>query len=373
MDLSFLRPLYDRPGPWASAYLDITADVPTAPAERELRWRRLREQLVSDGADPGTVAALDDAILGREPTPGRHGLVVFASDGLVVMDETLPAPPPADSARWAPLPDVMPLLAARGEEISWLRVVADRTGADLEGVSTGGVARRDEVIGQEDFPIRKVKPGGWSSRRYQQAAEVTWQRNAGDVAAAADALGREIGAEILVVGGDVRAVQQFMEQLPAYWQGRVVRTEAGSRAPGADPEAIDEATAAAITDAARRHTDQVLDRFGVQLGQPELEGTGLPAVVAALQRGQAETVLSAAPHLLAEPIWIGPEATHLALSAEDLTAMGVENPQRDRADAALARAMAGTDAQLVMLDQDDAPGGAPLAVVLRYADVPTSS
>ena len=75
----------------------------------------------------------------------------------------------------------MPLLAQRGEQVAWVRVLADRTGADAMAVSAGGVPRRAHVAGREEFPLRRVQPGGWSQSRYQRAAMEAWHHNAGDV------------------------------------------------------------------------------------------------------------------------------------------------------------------------------------------------
>ena len=59
MQLSFLRPLYDRPGPWCSVYVDASADTEDAHAALALRWRALARQLTDQGADEATVAALE--------------------------------------------------------------------------------------------------------------------------------------------------------------------------------------------------------------------------------------------------------------------------------------------------------------------------
>ncbi|HEX5742124.1 MAG TPA: Vms1/Ankzf1 family peptidyl-tRNA hydrolase [Pilimelia sp.] len=369
MNLQFLRPLYSHPGPWASVYLDVTGNVANAAAEREIRWRHLRDGLREAGADAGTVAALNDAVLGEEPPQGRSGLALFATEGTVVLSEVLGAPPRTEIADWSPLPHVMPLLAQRGEEVAWLRVVADRTGADLEGVAAGGVSHAVEVAGSEEFPIRKIKPGGWSQRRYQQAAEETWHRNAGDVAAAAAELADRIGAEVLVVGGDVHAVQQLIGQLPVRWQERAVRTDAGSRGAGADPTALDDVTVQAVAEVAERHTRAALDRFAAQHGQGTTADTGLAAAISALQRGQAEALFLVDDASANGRLWVGPEPTHLAAESAELRQMGVAAPVVDRADAALVRALACTDGELVFIGEGEAPLVGGVGVLLRYADV----
>lgn len=39
MNVMFLRPLYRRPGPWISAYLDTSLDTEDAREAIALRWR----------------------------------------------------------------------------------------------------------------------------------------------------------------------------------------------------------------------------------------------------------------------------------------------------------------------------------------------
>jgi hypothetical protein len=371
MNLSLLRPLYERPGPWASVYLDASRNSENGEVEVELRWRALRESLIGQGADPSTVAALDDAVLAQPPLPGNHGLALFGSHGQVALTMPLSGPPRTEIAAWGPLPHAMPMVAQRGEEISWLRVIADRTGADLEAPTAGGIPRREEVRGSEDFLIRKVKLGGWSQLRFQHAVEENWQRNAEDVAAAAARVGDEIGAEVMIVGGDVRAVQLIVERLPARWRDRVVRTEAGSRAAGADNTPLDEVTILAVSEVAERHNREVLDRFMSQYGNDMAAGTGLAAVVAALQRGQVDTVLIVDDPSANGELWIGPKPNQLAYTAEDVRAMGVSSPQRTRADAALLRAVTLTDARLVLVGPGEAPLSGGVGAVLRYADAST--
>ncbi|MEV4279813.1 Vms1/Ankzf1 family peptidyl-tRNA hydrolase [Actinoplanes xinjiangensis] len=120
--------------------------------------------------------------------------------------------------------------------------------ADLEGLSVGGAPRRRKVTGSETFPLRKVHAGGWSHRHFQLAVEEAWKRNDIDVAAAAVDLAEAVGAEVIVVGGDVRAVQTFTDRLPRVWRDRLVSTDAGSRHAGADWGALDDVTVQAIAD-----------------------------------------------------------------------------------------------------------------------------
>jgi len=390
MDLSFLRALYVHPGPWASAYLDATPDTADAARAVSLRWRGLRESLAGQGAGAAVLTAMDRALDGVPAEPDRRGIALFASEAAPddVTVERLPTPPRADLARFGALPHTMPLIAQRGEEVGWLRVVADRTGGEVSAFDTGGVrpgasvpppgeagavpptgtVRRSETVrGHESYPIRKVKPGGWSQARYQREAETTWRRNTGDVAAAATDLADALGPDVLVVAGDVRARQLVLDQLPQRWRERAVVTDAGTRAAGADPEPLDEATTIAVADVADRRTRDAVDKFGAQEGL----GNGLAAVVTALRREQVEAMLIVDDPSSTDELWIGPEPAQLALDPTQLLAMGVEEPVRVRADAALVRAITGTGADLVLVGPDDADLRHGVGAILRYADEAT--
>ncbi|MFG3417491.1 Vms1/Ankzf1 family peptidyl-tRNA hydrolase [Micromonospora sp. NPDC049460] len=368
MQLSFLRPLYDRPGPWVSVYLDASANTHDAHPALDLRWRGLRNQLQEQRADVDTIDAVERVVRGHDPMPGDYGLAIFGTRGRVVLSEYLSAPPLRDLAAFTPLPHVMPLLAQRGEQVAWVRVLADRTGADAMAISAGGVPRRAHVTGREDFQLRRVKPGGWSQSRYQRAAMEAWHHNAGDVTAATVELAEKVGADVVVVAGDVRATGVIAAQMPQRWQDVVVRTDAGSRAGGADQTLLDDLTVQTIAEVADQRITAALDRFGMQ----EDVGAGLEAVVSALQRNQVDTMLIVDDPSATGELWIGPDPTAIATDPRQLADMSVRDPEKVRADAALVRALVGTEAELTVLGPDEAPELADgVGAVLRYVDAAT--
>jgi hypothetical protein len=356
MKLDFLRPLVESPGPWASIYLDASRSDEGAVHEVDLRWRAARAALAERGCDERTIVAAEDAFRSFPYQPGRYGLAIFARSGEVAVVETLPSPPPTDDVTVGPLPHLMPWVVQRGEEVPYVRVLADRTGADVDALSAGGVLRHLEVTGREKVPMTKVHAGGWSNPRYLRAVEETWKRNAGDVVAAAVDLADTMDAEVISVSGDVRAVQDFTRQLPKRWQSRVTG------------EKKDEA----IAEVADRHLREAVDRFRTQLGEGSAS-TGLPDVVTHLQRGQIDTVLMVNHPESADMLWIDP-ADPAGISVDDhiLRDAGIE-PQKVRADAALLRAIAGTDAQLILVEKDDVPLRHGIGAVLRYADGSTAA
>jgi hypothetical protein len=71
--------------------------------------------------------------------------------------------------------------------------------------------------------------------------------------------------------------------------------------------------------------------------------------VAALRDGlAAEVFLSRQPRPNLQ-LWVGPAATDIAISPDDLNDRGVTEPVRAPAESALIRAVAGTDAELRFL------------------------
>ncbi|SNT63463.1 hypothetical protein SAMN05421812_115105 [Asanoa hainanensis] len=375
MDLSYLRPIYAQPGPWASVYLDASRSDENAEHEVALRWQALADRLAAQGADQPTIDVIGDTLTNYPTQQGRYGLAAFARAGRVALVEPMNAPPPVEEATYTELPHAMPLVAYRGEDIPYVRVVADRAGADLEGMAVATTPRLREVDrevrGREQYPLHKAHSGGESREGDRFTVDEIWKRNAGDVAAATAELAEAVGAEVVVVGGDVRTVPMFVNKLPKRWQERVVRTDAGSRAKGADEEALDDVTIQAIADVADRHTQGAIDRFGTQNGE-HVAASGLPDVVSALQRRQVETVLLVNDMSSTDTLFIGLDDPSLvAVDADTLRAVGVEDPLRVRADQALLRAITGTDAALVLVGPDEVPLEHGIGAVMRWADQPS--
>jgi hypothetical protein len=356
VNLAFLAPLYQRLGPWASVYLDIEPDREDSISLRDLQWRALAGELEQAGADAATRNVLDTAVFAHNGV-GRHGLALFATGGEVVLQEPLPAPPAQPDAVWSPLPALLPLVVLLGEQARWLRVVVDRCGGDVM-LHSGGVPAA--VNGSADYPIRKVQAGGWAQPRYQRAAETNWDRNARQVAEAVAQTADRTGADVLVIAGDVRARQLLVEHLPARVAGQVVQTEAGSRAPGAAPEPLDEATAEAVRAHAANQRAAVLDAFRVGRAHA-LAAAGREAVLAALSRAQVATLLISPP--LTGTVRVAPNDP----SQLDLDTGGVEVPL---ADAVLGAAVAG-DAGLLIVAAQEEPLPDGLGAVLRYSDAST--
>src|SRR5690606_8636653 len=142
---------------------------------------------------------------------------------------------------------------------------------------------------------------------------------------------------------------------------RVVVVERGSRAPGAAPEPFAAEVETAIDDwlAARR-----AERLDAYRAGPSV--TGLDAVARALREGRVDTMFLVDDPSSTATMWIGAEGTRLLVVRDELVGWGVAVPFRGRADAALARALALTDAELCLVREDELDSRDGVAALLRY-------
>ena len=155
---------------------------------------------------------------------------------------------------------------------------------------------------------------------------------------------RRTGAAVVAVTGDVRAVTDLRNELPEEVAGLVQFVE--------EPSQLDERVADMVASYELTNTRQVLDEYQRERGRNEAAADGLAATVAALRQAQVETLLLVDHPDADGEAWIGPDPTLLALTEQELRDLGVEEPQQDRMDAALVRALVGTDAAIAVLTQD---------------------
>lgn len=348
MNQSTLRALYERPGPWASVYLDASHETEDASQLIALRWRRLNRQLEEVGSDAVTRSAIADEVTATaQLPPGRVGLAVFATGGEVVLRRPLPEPPAREEALWAPRPRVLPMLTAlattpTADSVGWMRVTVDRTGADIE-MDSGRYA----VDGSETYPIHKSGQGGWSAPRYERATEVAWDRNARDVATAVTRMVDVHNPTVVLLAGDVRARQLVHEHLPERVRWRSVESS-GSRAPGASERRLHEATESVAGRLAEQERQQVVERFHAEARRGAAV-EGLRDVVAAA-RSAAIGILLVNPEGVHGSVWTDPaKPMVLAEGEEELRALNVSNAVREPVGEALVAAAVCGDAEVSII------------------------
>jgi hypothetical protein len=349
------------PGPFVTVYLTTEKAVDRAPRRSEVHWKDVRRELHAQGAPGGVLARIDPLV------PDAHHMgdclaVVATREGIRHVEHGGPCPP-SDVGRWAPVPRLAPIIEWRQSHIPHLIVLADRTGADLIAVTRerGEVARTTR--GDDDV-IRKVQPGGWSQRRYQQRAEDSWEHNAEKVAREAAALASRAGAELLFGAGDVRALGYFREALPKEW--RAVYLEVAGARDSHLKEHVRAQVDAQVSAEVGRRTTAMVARLREEIGQGDLGCEGLEGTVAALAAGQVEALLISPGPGLEQPVWFGTDPVHLALDREGAEALGATDPQDGPLLDVAVRAALGTDASIRLVPPEEqlAEG---IGALLRWA------
>lgn len=122
--------------------------------------------------------------------------------------------------------------------------------------------------------------------------------------------------------------------------------------------------------AARARTEDrarlTLDRIHRGLGR-SLAVAGLGAVLAALRDGLVSDLVLADDPSYTATAWTGPAGTDVAASRADLHERGIEQLERDRADAAIVRACATTGAELHLMPAGLDPPADGIGALLRYS------
>ena len=382
MNLSFLRELYQRPGPWASVYLDATHNTADGDQAVGLRWRGLREQLAAQGADEETLAAMDLAVnsgqavdavpsVGPPAGSGRVGLAVFATHGRVALAQPLPRPPVRESATWSRRPQTGPLVAGAAEQVRWVRAVVDRTGGTLTAADAGHLRIDRDVPTAEEYPKHKSGQGGWSQLNFERSTVTVWDRNVHNVVDAVTEAADRMGADVVIVAGDVRARQMLIDRLPKRMAGRVVESDVGNRAPGGDPSTLDNVTAEAVARVARDRRMELLDRYRMDLSRGRAREGVAPVSEAAWHASMDVLLLSDDSQFAgSEPplqVWIDPDDPRaIAPDAAVLRDVGVSGPERENAIAALIAAAAAEDAEVVTVDPSEQRLTDGIGAITRY-------
>ena len=326
---------FDGTPPFVTVYLGTEAAVEQAAQQSELRWKTLRRQLEEAGAPPEALAAIDPLVPDAHQRGRTLAVVADATGTRLVRNE--PEPPARDAGWVATLPRVGPVIEWAQTAVPHLVVLADRAGADIVAFT-----RRADASGAGDAPVlsigedggddpllRKTPPGGWSQRRYQNRAENLWEQNAKAVADQVASVVDETGARLVVVAGDVRALQLLREHLPAP-TAELLREVDGSRAPGSGLDEVADDVVKLAASVAAEDTVEILRQFRQERGQNDLAVQGVSATIGALAAARVDTLLIHDDPDDDRTAWFGPEPGMVAETATTLSDMGVDQPQDAR-------------------------------------------
>ena len=375
MDVSFLQPLFDAPGPYATVCADVTHNTENADTELDLRVRAISEELTAQGAPGPVVDAVRSTLLqandGGQVATLRGRALVVAADGTVVLDEALADAPRTPVTAWSPTPDLLPVLRQLAGRVPHVVVVADRVGADL--TVSGGSGQPLEVleVDGDTFHMRKVQVGGWAHNTYMHTAENQWEQNAGKVADQLHEVVVRDGSRFVLLAGDVRARQLIADKASTEVSDVLVTMDGGGRAAGADRSVIDARAAELVGENEAAESARVLEQIE-SASAHGLAVTGTALVVEALRKAQVETlVLADQPD--DEQLYVGATPLEIGVSIEDLSALGSTETSAVPAERALLAAAVGSNAGVVVVPRSAMPGDIPVAAVLRYTDDSTPS
>ncbi|MEV0169940.1 Vms1/Ankzf1 family peptidyl-tRNA hydrolase [Streptomyces sp. NPDC050803] len=365
MDLAFLHPLYEHPGPWASVYVDTSRHTEGTPHERHLTAQALARELAGQGCDEATCRAVRGALEELEHSSEPHGRALFARAGEVVLDPPLARPPLRDSVLWAPLPHTAPLLELAGEDPVCVVAYVDRRGAHFELRTAMGRQDAGDVTGRQ-WPLHRTSTMDWSERHFQLKVENTWEHNAAEIADALAVCQDDTRADLLILVGDDRERRAVHERLPRRLDDLVVEAPHGSGS-----RLLDEDVEQARAEHVRRRAEQELERF-LAAREPGEDGRagaveGVPALVEAAREHRIDELLIRVdgPDAHRE-IWIGEHPDQLAVRRTDLKILGYQNSWPARADDALIRSAVATGAEALSLaSAGEAPSGG-LGALLRW-------
>lgn len=336
MRLGHLQEVCERPGPFATVYLDLT----TTP---DRSWPPAREDLARQGADEPTLRALDEHVA-QHVWADQPGQVLVAERGEVALSADLPQAPVASPREevscFGAVPHLMTYLRLRGPRIPHVLAIVDRLGAGLRIVH----AAREAEIRSVEGADRSVRTG--DGRTEEQARA----RTADLVAAEVSRQAVRVGARAVVLAGEARQRHLVLERFEGEVRDSVVETEASHD----DHDAVDEPLRRRIDETiealVHSRSSEAVQEFEQQRGDAERVVEGMRSTSAALRREQVRTLLwSAPPDSSERQLRIGPRTREVAADDAEL---GVSAVATVPASAAVVRALAGSSAELVLVDPE---------------------
>jgi peptide subunit release factor 1 (eRF1) len=247
-------------------------------------------------------------------------------------------------------------------DVPYLVVVADRKGADITVAGRGDAVATRHVDG--DDRVHKAKPGGWSQRRYHQRVENTWEFNA---RVAADSITRAadaVNAEVVILAGDVRAIEVLEKHLPARHLRRVEEINNGSRN-DRDTTHVDDAAQRWIASVSARYTTTLLQKFEEERGQRDRAADGVDATFDALNMSNVTALLVHDDWRDTRRGWFADAATPVAKDRRTIEELGLEARSARLADVAI-RAALGTGAGVWIVPRSGGPTDG-LGAILRWS------
>jgi hypothetical protein len=309
-----LTPMHDV----ATVYFAAPPPAEIRPvAEAHRRWRALANQLRAQGADEPTLRSIGSPV--RAAAALRCGVAVFAHSGRVVYTQTLPGWSGGDVATFGAPAPVAPLLEWVQAQVPYVVVVTDRTGADITGFEDTRHPLATVRVDGPDDEIERNAPGGWSQPRYQRRAEDSWEHNAAAVAAQTARIAHAVDAHLVIVTGDVRAVQLLDKELAgAKHHDLVVEHLTGGRHPDGSEEEREARAARKVRGFLADRAAALLATLADLRGPAGLAVDGVTATLTALTEGRVATLIVDAGAPTHPAVWFAAPPAAIAVNPAEV-------------------------------------------------------
>ena len=347
------------------AYVYASLDAMASDDERALRSRHARENLLKAGASDQVASALAARLIAAS-RPAATLAAFVRADGTLLHEQVITGAELADDIGLLCPAPVLPLLEWGQDRPPFLLVVTDRAGADI--TASPGAGQQEQtycVVGPDDEIERRHGPGGWSQPSYQHRVEDSWRHNAARVAHDVTTRAAAVGAQVLVLSGDVRAVQLLSDRLPDD-PAVLVKHISGSRAADGSQASRESRLDAVLREAADAQTARLLDALQEHLEPGGLAVEGVEDTVAALANGRVATLLVQASAGDIRTAWFGAGPTEIYPDHDAAVQAGVPVRQGHLVDVATRSALlAGAHVRVI-------PQGAPgepangMGAICRY-------
>ncbi len=351
-----LAPIYAEPGPFASAYIEVSRDQEHGDRIVELAVRAVGEELAEQGAPAEVVTDIQERLLRSTGQPAPISRCVVATERGVLFDELTRSHHTQLVATWGPLPDLVAWLRDASRQIPFVLALVDHEGGDITTYSADDMEpEREASVGEPSKHEHKVRGGGWSHLNWQRSAETIWAQNAAEVAAE---IGRQVrnGPELVILAGDVHSRGQVIADLPDTIAADVVVLDRAGRPVDGGDDALAKDVESALRDVVVSRQLKMVHELKERMGRGRSVAIGVREVADAFVRGQVDQLL------------LDPEAAaDFTLRPRDHPglALGINTPKKLRADQALIAAACLTDADIAVATAATM-GGAPVAALLRW-------
>lgn len=358
------RTLAESKGPYASVYFDDSHDTEDAAAQRDLKWRGIRDDLEQQGASAELIDTLQRAVLDASPAVGRSGRGLIAGAEGVLLNEHLIRPIETPVVRASSLPYLVPVVEHGALHSTYVVVAVDHAGADVELHRDRDV--RSDTVDGGGYPIHKADsaetPGyGDPQRRTMEAGRKNLRAVADRLATLVD----DVSPEVVFVVGEVQSRSDLRPMLDDRVAERVVELEVGARHSGFADADLQHAVDQEFLKRRLATIDHAAEQFSQAIGQGSgLATQGLGGVCAALRAGAVETLIIG--DIGDATVVAGDDLMTIAPNENVLSELGTAASRTLRADEVLPLAAVRTGAALVRTDERITPDDG-IAAVLRYA------